>query len=67
VLPMMLARYCGRGLLGLGITGLAPGFMAGMAGIVSAFATVWTYDIYLPFIPKTAPDQHFVCMNTAFE
>jgi SSS family solute:Na+ symporter len=54
-------------LLGLGITGLAPGFMAGMAGIVSAFATVWTYDIYLPFIPKTAPDQHFVCMNTAFE
>ena len=42
----MLARYCGPGLLGLGITALIAGFMSGMAGNVSAFATVWTYDIY---------------------
>ena len=46
VLPIMLARYCGPGLLGLGITALIAGFMSGMAGNVSAFATVWTYDIY---------------------
>ena len=46
VLPLMLARYCGPGLLGLGITALIAGFMSGMAGNVSAFATVWTYDIY---------------------
>src|SRR5579863_5815770 len=42
VLPLMLARYCGPGLLGLGITALIAGFMSGMAGNVSAFSTVWT-------------------------
>src|SRR6266404_3056936 len=63
VLPLMLARYCGPGLLGLGITALVAGFMAGMAGNVSAFATVWTYDLYRPFLRKTAPDQHYVSMG----
>ena len=63
VLPLMLARYCGPGLMGLGVTALVAGFMAGMAGNVSAFATVWTYDIYRPFIRKTAPDQHYVSMG----
>ena len=63
VLPLMLARYCGPGLLGLGITALVAGFMAGMAGNVSAFATVWTYDLYRPFIRKNAPDAHYVSMG----
>src|ERR1700687_3836322 len=63
VLPLMLARYCGPGLLGLGVTALVAGFMAGMAGNVSAFATVWTYDIYRPYIRKTATDQHYVSMG----
>ncbi|HLV95432.1 MAG TPA: sodium:solute symporter family protein [Candidatus Acidoferrales bacterium] len=63
VLPLMLARYCGPGLLGLGITALVAGFMAGMAGNVSAFATVWTYDIYRPFIRKNAADRHYVSMG----
>jgi solute:Na+ symporter, SSS family len=63
VLPLMLARYCGPGLLGLGITALVAGFMAGMAGNVSAFATVWTYDIYRPFLRKAAPDRHYVSMG----
>jgi len=63
VLPLMLARYCGPGLLGLGITALVAGFMAGMAGNVSAFATVWTYDIYRPFLNKTAADRHYVSMG----
>ena len=63
VLPLMLARYCGPGPLGLGITALVAGFMAGMAGNVSAFATVWTYDIYRPYIRKSAPDQHYVAMG----
>jgi len=52
VLPLMLARYCGPGLLGLGITALIAGFMSGMAGNVSAFTTVWTYDIYRALIHK---------------
>src|ERR1700687_180579 len=64
VLPLMLARYCGPGLLGLGITALVAGFMAGMAGNVSAFATVWTYDIYRPFIRKTAPDRNSVFIRS---
>ncbi len=63
VLPLMLARYCGPGLLGLGITALIAGFMSGMAGNVSAFATVWTYDIYRPLIRKTASDAHYVSMG----
>ncbi len=63
VLPLMLARYCGPGLLGLGVTALIAGFMSGMAGNVSAFATVWTYDIYRPFIRKSATDQHYVSMG----
>jgi solute:Na+ symporter, SSS family len=60
VLPLMLARYCGPGLLGLGITALVAGFMSGMAGNVSAFATVWTYDIYRALIRKEATDAHYV-------
>ncbi len=63
VLPIMLARYCGPGLLGLGITALMAGFMSGMAGNVSAFATVWTYDIYRPFFRKEAPDAHYVSVG----
>src|SRR5438445_925526 len=63
VLPLMLARYLGPGLLGLGITALVAGFMAGMAGNVSAFATVWTYDLYRPFMRKSAPDAHYVSMG----
>jgi len=63
VLPLMLIRYCGPGLLGLGITALVAGFMSGMAGNVSAFSTVWTYDIYGAFINKKASDQHYVAMG----
>jgi solute:Na+ symporter, SSS family len=63
VLPLMLARYCGPGLMGLGITALVAGFMAGMAGNVSAFATVWTYDIYRPYLRKDATDSHYVSMG----
>jgi len=63
VLPLMLARYCGPGLLGLGITALIAGFMSGMAGNVSAFATVWTYDIYRPYLAKPASDAHYVLVG----
>jgi solute:Na+ symporter, SSS family len=63
VLPLMLARYCGPGLLGLGITALIAGFMSGMAGNVSAFATVWTYDIYRPYIKRKATDEHYVSVG----
>jgi SSS family solute:Na+ symporter len=63
VLPIMLARYCGPGLMGLGITALIAGFMSGMAGNVSAFATVWTYDIYRAMFRKEATDAHYVSVG----
>jgi len=63
VLPLMLARYCGPGLLGLGITALIAGFMSGMAGNVTAFSTVWTYDIYGALINKKATDSQKVVMG----
>jgi SSS family solute:Na+ symporter len=63
VLPLMLVRYCSPGLLGLGITALIAGFMSGMAGNVSAFSAVWTYDIYQPLINKKAKDEHYVAVG----
>ncbi len=63
VLPLMLVRYCSPGLLGLGVTALIAGFMSGMAGNVSAFSTVWTYDIYGAFFNKKATDKHYVSMG----
>lgn len=63
VLPLMLARYCGPGLLGLGITALIAGFMSGMAGNVSAFTTVWTYDIYATLMNPNATDETKVKMG----
>jgi SSS family solute:Na+ symporter len=63
VLPLMMVRYLGPGLLGLGITALIAGFMSGMAGNVSAFSAVWTYDIYQPLINKNARDEHYVTVG----
>lgn len=63
VLPLMLVRYCGPGLLGLGVTALIAGFMSGMAGNVSAFSTVWTSDLYGAFLNKTASERHYVHMG----
>jgi len=62
-LPLMMVRYLGPGLLGLGITALIAGFMSGMAGNVSAFSTVWTYDIYKPLINKKGTDSHYVLVG----
>jgi SSS family solute:Na+ symporter len=59
-LPMLIARYYPAGLVGLGITALLAGFMAGQAGNTSAFSTVWTYDIYRVVIKKNASDAHLV-------
>ena len=60
VLPLLLIRYAGPGLLGLGITALIAGFMSGMAGNVSALSAVWSYDIYRPLLRPKASDQHML-------
>jgi SSS family solute:Na+ symporter len=62
-LPLLIARYYPEGLIGLGITALLAGFMAGQAGNVSAFNTVWTYDIYKALIKKDATDEHLLWMG----
>jgi len=54
---MLLKQYLPAGVLGLGITALLASFMSGMAGNVSAFNTVWTYDIYQSYIRKRTKDE----------
>jgi SSS family solute:Na+ symporter len=62
-IPMMLAHYFPTGILGIGLTALMASFMSGMAGNVTAFNTVWTYDIYQSYIRKGATDQHYLWMG----
>jgi SSS family solute:Na+ symporter len=59
-MPTMLFHYFPTGLLGLGLTALLASFMSGMAGNVTAFNTVWTYDIYQSYIRRGASDQHYL-------
>jgi SSS family solute:Na+ symporter len=62
-IPNMLMHYFPTGILGLGLTALLASFMSGMAGNVTAFNTVWTYDIYQSYINRTASDQHYLWMG----
>ncbi|MGH9703586.1 MAG: sodium:solute symporter family protein [Candidatus Acidiferrales bacterium] len=64
-IPNMLVHYFPTGLLGLGLTALLASFMSGMAGNVTAFNTVWTYDIYEPYIHPGASDRHYLNMGRA--
>ncbi|MBZ5653242.1 MAG: sodium:solute symporter family protein [Acidobacteriia bacterium] len=61
--PNMLLHYFPTGILGLGLTALLASFMSGMAGNVTAFNTVWTYDIYQSYINRTASDEHYLWMG----
>jgi SSS family solute:Na+ symporter len=62
-IPNMLLHYFPTGLLGIGLTALLASFMSGMAGNVTAFNTVWTYDIYQSYINKNASDAHYLWMG----
>ncbi|MGK9475287.1 sodium:solute symporter family protein [Melioribacter sp. OK-6-Me] len=62
-LPLLIARYYPSGLVGLGVTALLAGFMAGQAGNISAFNTVWTYDIYKSVLNKNASENHLLWMG----
>src|SRR5689334_1426335 len=63
--PNMLLHYFPTGILGLGLTALLASFMSGMAGNVTAFNTVWTYDIYQSYIRKHESDEHYLWMGRA--
>ena len=60
VIPMLLGHYYPIGILGLGLTALIASFMSGMAGNVTAFNTVWTYDIYQSYIKPGQSDKHYL-------
>ncbi len=60
VLTTLMAKFYPSGMLGIGLTALMASFMSGMAGNVTAFNTVFTYDIYQAYIRKTAPDSHYL-------
>jgi SSS family solute:Na+ symporter len=62
-IPQMLLRYFPAGMLGLGLTALLASFMSGMAGNVTAFNTVWTYDIYKAYVHPSASDRHYLWMG----
>jgi len=63
VLTTLMAQFYPAGLLGVGLTGLMASFMSGMAGNVTAFNTVFTYDIYQSYIRKNAPDAHYLTVG----
>ncbi|MEI9971854.1 MAG: sodium:solute symporter family protein [Ignavibacteriota bacterium] len=63
VLTTLMSRFYPAGLLGVGLTGLMASFMSGMAGNVTAFNTVFTYDIYQSYIKKDAPDSHYLMVG----
>lgn len=64
-LPLLLGRFYGPGLLGLGLTALLASFMSGMAGNVTAFNTIWTYDVYQDYLAPDRSDSHYLHMARA--
>lgn len=65
VILSLVKKYCPAGLLGLALTGLLASFMSGMAGNVTAFNTVWTYDLYQAYIAPKKSDDHYMWMGRA--
>lgn len=59
-LPLMLMKFYPPGMLGIGLTAMLASFMSGMAGNITAFNTVWTYDIYKSYIAKQQSDKHYL-------
>jgi len=64
-LPALMARYYSHGLLGLGVTAMLASFMSGMAGNVTAFNTVFTYDLYQAYVAPGRADRHYLMMGRA--
>jgi SSS family solute:Na+ symporter len=65
VILSLVKKYCPPGLLGLALTGLLASFMSGMAGNVTAFNTVWTYDLYQAYLAPHRSDEHYMWMGRA--
>jgi SSS family solute:Na+ symporter len=63
VILSLVKKYCPPGLLGLALTALLASFMSGMAGNVTAFNTVFTYDLYQAYFAKDKSDKHYMWMG----
>ena len=64
-LPLLLSKLYPSGILGVGVTALIASFMSGMAGNVTAFNTVWTFDIYQAHIKKNGSENHYLNVGRA--
>jgi SSS family solute:Na+ symporter len=65
VILSLVKKYCPTGMLGLALTGLLASFMSGMAGNVTAFNTIWTYDLYQAYLAPNKSDEHYAWMGRA--
>ena len=63
VLTTLMGQFYPAGMLGVGLTGLMASFMSGMAGNVTAFNTVFTYDIYQTYVRPGRPDHHYLTVG----
>jgi SSS family solute:Na+ symporter len=52
-----------NGLLGVAIAGLLAAFMAGMAANISAFNTVFSYDLWQQYVKKDRPDGYYLTVG----
>ncbi|WP_083905590.1 sodium:solute symporter family protein [Nocardia transvalensis] len=52
-----------NGLLGVGLAGLLAAFMAGMAANISAFNTVFSYDLWQQYVKKDKPDGYYLTVG----
>jgi len=59
-MPLLLAKYYPSGMLGVGLTAMLASFMSGMAGNITAFNTVWTFDIYQSYLAPDKSDEHYL-------
>ncbi|MFI7526043.1 sodium:solute symporter family protein [Nocardia salmonicida] len=59
-LLFLMKEVLPNGLLGVGLAGLLAAFMAGMAANVSAFNTVFSFDLWQQYIRKGRPDGYYL-------
>jgi solute:Na+ symporter, SSS family len=59
-IPLLMGKFLPNGVLGIALTGLLAAFMAGMAANVSSFNTVFTYDLWMPYIKRDRPDRYYL-------
>ncbi len=62
-IPLLLSKFYPSGMLGIGLTAMLASFMSGMAGNITAFNTVWTYDIYKNYFAKDKSDAHYLLVG----